>query len=355
MNRNVFAAIAALLALAPMALADQLILKNGDRLTGSIVKADDKTLTIKTDLAGTVSVPVEAITQISSSQPLFLTLADNQVLVGSVATAEDKLAVTTADAGIVTVARGAVVGVRSKEEQEAYQRQQDRLNNPRLSDLWSGTVDTGLSMSRGNADTTTFTFGANATRATKRDKLSAYMLALYARNTTEGVSQVTANAKRGGARYDINLTPKLFAFGMGSLENDEFQKLDLRLGLGGGLGWHARKTERTTLEVFFGDALNKEYFTDLNQTSGKALIKEELSWKMSSRFSIRERATILPNLTETGEYRFNFDTTAVTAMSSWLSWTVSISDRYLSNPVPDTKSNDFLFTTGFRLTFGVKQ
>jgi len=355
MKRSVFSSLAAFITIVPMALADQLILKNGDRLTGSIVKADDKTLTMKSDLAGTVSVPLEAITQISSSQPLFLTLTDNQVLVGSVATAEDKLAVTTADAGTVTVARSSVQGVRSKEEQDAYQKQQDRLSNPRLSDLWSGTVDTGLSMSRGNADTTTYTFGANASRTTKRDKLSAYMTTIYARNKTAGVSEVTANAKRGGARYDLNISPKLFAFGAGTLENDEFQKLDLRLTLGGGLGWHARKTDRVTLDVFFGGTLNKEYFTDLDRTSGEALIGEELGWKASARFTIRERATILPNLTETGEYRFNFDTTAVTTLNTWLSWTVSVSDRYLSNPVPDTKSNDVLVTTGLQVKFGAKQ
>ena len=39
--------IAVLVLLAPSVLADQITLKNGDRLTGDIVKSDEKALVIK--------------------------------------------------------------------------------------------------------------------------------------------------------------------------------------------------------------------------------------------------------------------------------------------------------------------
>jgi len=38
------------------AWADQVTLKNGDRLTGAIVKADGKTLLLKTDYAGDLTL-----------------------------------------------------------------------------------------------------------------------------------------------------------------------------------------------------------------------------------------------------------------------------------------------------------
>lgn len=339
--------------IAPLAMADQIMLKNGDRLTGTIVKSDGKTLTIKSEIVGTVSAPLDAVTQITSDQPLYLTLKDNQTLVGTVSTADGKLAISTSEAGTITVARDIIQTVRSKEEEQAYQTQLNRLRNPGLRDLWSGTVDTGLSLSHGNADTATFNFGFNAARTTTRDKISAYMTTLYARNSTAGTSVVTANAKRGGARYDLNLSSRAFAFGTGDLENDEFQKLDLRLTLGGGMGWHAKKTERTSFDVFGGGALNREYFsTGLNRSSGEVLIGEELTHKLSGRTSFKERAVLLPNMSETGEYRFNFDASAVTLLNTWLGWTLTFSDRYISNPVVGTKSNDLLLSTGLRVTFG---
>ena len=72
------------------AFADQVTLKNGDRLTGTIVKTDEKeeTLLIKTELAGDVSVKWDSITSIVSSQPLHLALKDGQTIVGAVTTAD---------------------------------------------------------------------------------------------------------------------------------------------------------------------------------------------------------------------------------------------------------------------------
>ena len=43
------------------ALADQVTLKNGDRLTGSISKSDGKELVLKTEYAGDVTVKFDAI------------------------------------------------------------------------------------------------------------------------------------------------------------------------------------------------------------------------------------------------------------------------------------------------------
>ena len=44
--------------LCPALFADQVSLKNGDRLTGTIVKSDAKTLVLKTEAAGEVTFPV---------------------------------------------------------------------------------------------------------------------------------------------------------------------------------------------------------------------------------------------------------------------------------------------------------
>jgi putative salt-induced outer membrane protein len=353
MNRISYVGILFAILLASMARADQIVLKNGDRLTGSIVKSDGKTLTIKSEFAGTVNIPLDVVVQIGSDQPLYMTLKDGQTLLGTVKTIDGKLAISTSDAGTITASQDSIQTVRSKEEQAVYQTQLDRLRNPSLSDLWSGTADTGLSLTRGNANTTTFNFGFNATRTTTRDKISVYMTNLYARNSTTGESLVTANAKRGGARYDINLSSKVFAFGLGDLENDEFQKLDLRLTLGGGLGWHVKKKEHTSFDVFGGASLNREnYSTGLNRSSAEVLLGEELTHKLSARTSFKERAVLYPNMTESGEYRFTFDASALTLLNSWLGWTLTFSDRYVSNPVEGTKSNDVLMSTGLRLTFG---
>ena len=65
-------------------VADQVTLKNGDQLTGAIVKSDAKTLLIKTEFAGEVTVQWDAVSAMVSSQPLHLALKDGQTIVGTV-------------------------------------------------------------------------------------------------------------------------------------------------------------------------------------------------------------------------------------------------------------------------------
>src|SRR5580692_1538910 len=147
-------------------LADQITLKNGDRLTGTVVKSDAKTLLLKTDFAGDVTLQWDAVTSIVSTQTLHLALKDGQTIVGIVATTDSKFEVATKETGPVTATKDAVVSVRNDAEQKAYDDQIDRLRHPHLTDFWSGLLDTGLSVTRGNSDSLTYNLSGKAARVT---------------------------------------------------------------------------------------------------------------------------------------------------------------------------------------------
>ena len=57
---------------------DKVTLKNGDRFSGTIVSGDGKTLLLKTEFAGDITIKWDAVTAIDSSQDLHLTLKDGQ-------------------------------------------------------------------------------------------------------------------------------------------------------------------------------------------------------------------------------------------------------------------------------------
>ena len=85
--RNVRALFPLLLAFtSPMLFADQVSFKNGDRLTGSIVKSDVQTLLITTAVAGEVTVSEQEIQQLSSDIPFHVVLACGKELVGRMTT-----------------------------------------------------------------------------------------------------------------------------------------------------------------------------------------------------------------------------------------------------------------------------
>jgi putative salt-induced outer membrane protein YdiY len=298
----------------------------------------------------------DAVSGIVSSQPLSVQLNNGQVVSGNVTTEDGKFEVTTRDRGQVAAPRENVVAIRNAAEQSDY----DRLQHPRITDLWSGLLDTGLSETRGNSALLAFNLAGKAARVSTRDKISLYSNIIYATDNTTPPSRTTANSIQGGARYDYNLKPRLFVFAIADFAYDEFQHLDLRSVLGGGLGYHVIKNENTTFDVFAGGDYDREKFspnpplvlTNVTRDVAEVIAGEELSWKLNKRVSLNERFSAFPNLSDLGQYRFQFDATAATKLKAWLSWQITVSDRYLSNPLPGLKSNDELLSTGLRLTFG---
>jgi putative salt-induced outer membrane protein YdiY len=344
--------------------ADQITLKNGDRLTGTIVTSDTKTLLLKTDFAGDVHLQWDAVTSIVSTQTLHLTLKDGQTIVGIVTTNDGKFEVATRETGPVVATKESVIGVRDDAEQKAYDDQIDRLRHPHLTDFWSGLLDTGLSLTRGNSESLSYALSGKAARVTERDKISVYTTAIYTNSTVNGINATSAHAIRGGVRGDLNVSDRVFVFGFTDFEYDQFQNLDLRNVIGGGTGYHAIKTKTTTFDLFAGGDFDQDFFGAIAATattpakpaitrkSGEIDLGETFNAKLNNRTTLTEQFSLYPNVSDTGAYRFQFDTTAATKLKNWLGWQVTYSDRYLSNPLPGFKKNDLLLSTGVRLTFG---
>jgi len=333
--------------------ADQITLTNGDHLTGSILHGDTKSLVFKSDNTGEVTIKWDTVAAISAPGPLHIGLSDGQTIVGSVETVNGKFNVTTQTAGVVATSKDTIQFIRNNEEQAKAQAQIDRYRNPRLVDLWTGFLDLGFAASRGNANTATFTLVTNAQRATTRDKIAVYYTSIFSSSDfSSGTSQTTANSKRGGVAYNLNLDKKAFVFGSVDLESDQFQDLDLRFTPAGGGGYHAIATMPTQLDLRVGAAANREFFsTGLNRTSAELLLGDDFVHKFSTAAHIEQKLDFFTNLSDTGAYRMNFDISGVTAIRKWFSWQVTVSDRFLSNPVPGRKKNDVLFSTGLRVTF----
>lgn len=340
----------------PNVFADQIILKNGDRLTGKIIKKDGDKIVIETESAGTISILWSAVEKIVADEPLNIKLSDGQIIKGTVATNDaEKLSVETKDAGKIEVEKEKVVIVRNEAEQAKFEAAEERLRNPGLLDLWTGSADVGFSLTAGNSSTKALTVGARAVRETRSDKISVYANAIQASNSTSGTSVTTAQAVWFGGRYDYNLNKKTFVFGTANFEYDKPQRLKLRTVVGGGFGYRWIRSDRTSLDLFGGATYNRESFSNgTRRNSAEALFGEELKFKITKSTNLEQNLRVYPNLSRVGDFRAVFDTSLVTSLNKWLGWQVTIGNRFNSNPVTGAKRNDFLFTTGLRATFGRK-
>jgi small nuclear ribonucleoprotein (snRNP)-like protein len=330
------------------AWAGQVVMKNGDRVTGSVIKQDGKTVTIKTENFGVVSAPWDQVVSIQSEQPVTVVLKDGKSLAGSLSTVDGKVVVTGQNAKL-EAAPAEVTAMRNAEEQKAY----EQMLAPGLLELWSGAGSVGLAGAEGNAKTLTFTTGVTAARTTNKDKIAVSFNAIKSSALVGGVDSATAQAVRGAISYDRNVSPRFFASAFNDYEYDKFQSLDLRFVAGGGFGWQAVKGARGVLSVVGGADYNHSSFsTPLTRSIAEAYWGDDYSLKLTKVTSLTQSMRMFDSLTGGGAYRVNFDLGLSTRVLKRITWNLSLSDRYLSDPVAGRKPNDLLYTTGVGLTFG---
>jgi len=354
--------LCAFLAFSSLLFGDQVTLKNGDRLTGTVVKSDGKTLVLHTDAAGDVTLKFDAIQDIKTEEQLHVSLKDGKSAVGPVTTTDGKIAIATKTQGTVEAAKDEVTLIRNDAEQAAY----DKSLHPGLMHGWNGGADVGFSVARGNSQTENLALALNAVHPTLNDKITLYASSIVTKNDLATPSTV-ADLNQGGLRYDRNLRPRVFVFGAADFMSNALQFLDLRQVYTGGFGYHAIKSDKTILDFLGGlNYTHETYsngalipgtvppaFVSYGKTNRFAALTlgEELNYKAGKSTVITQSLGFFPNIQQTGEYRFTFNLGTVTKISKWFGWQNQFADIYVSNPPIGSKKNDVLLTTGLNVTF----
>jgi len=353
-------ALVVVLGLAQVVLADQITLKNGDHLSGKIVKSDGKTLVLHTEFAGDVTVDFKAITQILADEELRVSRTDKKTLVGPITTSDGKIEVATKGEGTVEVPLGnvAMIGTQADYEKSVH---------PGWRHGWNGGVNVGFSLARGNSESSNLALAINAVHPTLNDKTTIYLNSINTKNDLASPSTV-ANLVTGGLRYDHNLNPRLFGFVGADFMSNALQNLDLRGVYGGGLGLHAIKSDSTVLDLLAGLNYTHETYSNGPEVTPVTVpptfisygvthrflaltLGEELLHKVGKNTVVTEKLYFFPDLSNTGEYRATFDLGTVTKISKWLGWQNQFTDIYVSNPPLGAKKNDLILTTGLNFSF----
>ncbi len=348
-----------LLGISSALFADQVTLKNGDRLSGTIVKSDGKTLLLHTDAAGDVTFKFDDIQGITSDKDLHVALKGDKTAVGPVTTTDGKLEIATKTAGTVEARKEDVKLIR---DEQAY----EQSVHPGLMHGWNGGVDVGFSVARGNAQTENLALAFNAIHPTLNDKITLYASSINTKNDLAIPSDV-ASLEQGGIRYDRNLNPRLFAFAGADFMANALQFLDLRAVYTGGFGFHVIQSETTLLNILGGVNYTHETYSNGPLVVGSIppvyasygvthkfvalTLGEELNHKIGKGTVITQNMYFYPDLQDTSEYRWTFNLGTVTKISKWFGWQNQFGDIYVTNPPVSAKKNDLVFTTGLNIAF----
>lgn len=147
------------------AVPDELVLKNGSRILGTVKGIRDGLVTVNTEFAGTIKIKQDQIVSLASDGPVVLKLKDGEVL------SEPALNVTERQLVITSEAAPAA----------AYALSDLLLSNPEPWELgrgyrWTGQASAALGLQRGNTDTDEFDYRVESVWRSLQDR---YTTRLY--------------------------------------------------------------------------------------------------------------------------------------------------------------------------------
>jgi putative salt-induced outer membrane protein YdiY len=265
-GRRLFSPVCVLLALLctiGIARADEVLLTNGDRLTGTIVKMEDGILTLQTTYGGEIKIAWGEVQSLNTIKPITLKVPGksnglvSDFLIGGYDFLEVN-ALSPDNPVPLAHVKGINIGFIQ----------------------YRGNFTLGGNDTSGNTNTTAVNGAARLTLRMDRHRL--YLEAKY--NYGEADEQVVARNSMAQAKYDYFITKKVFLDVFGLWEKDTFQNLQFRNTLGAGIGYQFFDTDRTTLSVSTGLGYVNEHFTTVPQTQ-----------TASSRWGVRFEHKLLPD------------------------------------------------------------
>lgn len=320
------------------ALADRLVMENGDRLSGQILGMSGDGLRLKTPYAGDITVGWDKIATLQSDGPVTVLLEDGTVLSGTLDGAQE--------GGILVHPEGEAHTAKIEFGDVDYINPPPEVLGTGLTA--SGRLNVGASLKRGNSETSKVHMDTETRVATHVRRFKFYGEANY---EGEDRGATTQNARLEGGWDRFWKDSKWYGLVNSAFEYDKFKDLNLRSALGPGLGYRFWKGDERNLDLEGGLNLVHENWSDKgNQTFVAArwgVDMDQYLFQRAVQFFHRNSGLLgLQNLedltvrTRTG-LRF--------PLTDRLQATTQVNVDWDLNPAPDTKHTDFtyLLTGGY--------
>lgn len=319
------------------ALADEIRLKNGDVLTGTIVKKETDKLIFNTSYAGDISVAWSEISSLNSQTPVQIFLADESIFTGVIAESESGRAKIKID--------------NSDAQTDIDLNQLAYINpSPEVSGIgvvWSGNINLGGALTEGNTDTSLVRADGEAIARTKNNRFTVGGIL----NRAKSNNVDTEYNSRGYVKYDKFLTKKWYLYTNATLEKDRFRDINLRSTTGFGNGYQIYEQDDLNLAIEGGvNYINVDYdvANDESYTSGRWALRYDQK-PMSGDVQFFHQHEVLFGLEKTGNTLVFSKTGLRVPIAKNLNASTQINLDYNSQPTENRKKLDktLLFSLGY--------
>ncbi len=326
--------------------ADQLVLTNGDKLTGAVTSMAEGKIHFKSELLGEFSVDISKIQSLKTE-------ADSTIILQ-----EQKEPVK----GRILIDEQQCYLVRDNQKQPFEPEQITALGSaadkmiqpPDMNFKWSGKFEAGLTGRSGNAERSSVG-GKFAIEAKKPEwTIAAYLRALYAEQEIDGDSERIDDEIQGGVRVQKMLSEKFSIFGKANFERDRIELLKLRSIFTGGLGYRWIDNDMWFYENRPGIGFEQEDFEGgVRNRSMVGEVTSDLKYKVNSRVNISQLTTWTTGFNDIQSYRLNAETAATIYLdnSQHLFIKTGIKHDYDSKPLDGVEPLDTYYFTNLGYEF----
>jgi putative salt-induced outer membrane protein YdiY len=293
------------------ASADEVYLKNNDRISGIVIEQAEDYVLVETKDMGQVSIRASSVERIVR---------------------QDKGLVEAAEA--VTVPR-----IYQEEAPSGFVE-------------WKRELSAGFNRTTGNTREDSFAGGFLVSRISKHvDEWTAKGNLFYSSKNRKMDKQKWY--LMGRYAYSFGSAKKWYNFYRIEAEHDRFADIDYRLVPAGGFGYWFFDSEETKLMAEVGGGLEQTYYkSDIKSGSEWVLIPRAwLEKRIFENITFRQGVSYYPTFEDFNSYRIRSETAIDFAINSHLKLRFSMWDDYNSRPTEGTKKNDLRAITSLAYSF----
>jgi hypothetical protein len=336
MRRITGALITAVLAISIPAIAadktDVVIFLNGDRLTGEFKSLERGRLRFKTDATDTISIEWDDVAFLKSNQNIQVETENGVRYLGQLSiTSDERRIIVETGSGPVGLDTEHVILMTPIEE-----RGLDRID---------GDISAGYNFAKADEVTTTYLSVDLNYRAESRI-FSLDFDSLFSDSSTNEPSQDLSL----DLKYTRLLENRWLAGGIVTFERNDEHGLDLRTSIGGGGGRILHQSNNSSLSLIGGLLLSREKVSadvaDENYVEAFATLAWDWFRFDTPELDLTTSLQIIPNLTDSGEYRGEVEIEFKWEIVEDLFWALAISDSYDSKAeLSGGENNDYSIIT----------
>jgi putative salt-induced outer membrane protein YdiY len=312
-------------------------LRNGDRIAGTIVAEDTNRVVLATSWIKELPVPLSAIL---GREPITNAVTPTAVTAAKPAAPAPEPAATN----IVAATKATPLAATVAPEQKPPKPKHWKANLSLGTDLKFGASDQALYYGR---------FKLTYEQPYKSEAKNFFRNIFdYAVDYGETDGVKSADRMYGSMKTDFDVGRGVFVYNLAGAGYDTVRKIDFGYEIGPGVGYHLFTQPKLVMNLEGGINYQvQERSGSPDVQSFYFRVAEDVTWKITPRVTLVEKAELFPRVENPGEFRARLDSALSFALWQNLALKLSVLDLYDTNPAQGVDPNDLQIRSSLEITF----